>query len=144
MQMQCKSNRFSHTANELENIFNQVFGSTAPPKSTKFVPQGDVLETDLQYQVTLELPGVKLEDVTVEYVDDLLQISGEKKLACDESAKTCHCSERQAGPFKRTFRFPTDVDNEKIEARLENGLLFVTLPKAAQVLPRKIEIKNGK
>jgi HSP20 family protein len=140
--MQATRNRLFQTANELEHIFNQVFGGS-PAASAKFVPAGDVVETDSNFQITLELPGVKLEDVVVEFVDDRLQISGNKKVACDESSKACHCHERRAGEFKRTFAFPVAVDAEKIDARLENGLLQVTLPKATQVLPRKIEIKVG-
>ena len=142
MQMQCSRNRLSRTANELESIFNQVFGAnTASP--TKFVPPGDVIETDASFLINLELPGVKLEDISVEFVDDVLQISGQKKIASDESAKACHCSERHSGEFQRTFRFPTDVESEKVDARLENGLLMITLPKAAKVLPRKIDIKGS-
>ncbi len=142
MQSQCTRNRFSQSANELETLFNQVFGSSATAPG-KFVPPVNVVETESNFQMTLELPGIKLEDISVEFVDDTLQISGEKKVASDESAKACHCSERHGGSFKRSFRFPTDVDNEKIEARLENGLLMITMPKAAKVLPRKVEIKNG-
>jgi HSP20 family protein len=143
MQVLCKGNRFSQTANELENIFNQVFGA-AVPGPAKFVPPADIVETDTDFQITLELPGVKLEEIAVEFTDDQLQISGEKKVVCDETAKACTCTERRGGSFSRTFRFATAVDNEKVEARLENGLLTVKLPKAAQVLPRKIEIRSGK
>ncbi len=142
MQMQCSRTRLSRTANELENIFNQVFGPVASG-STKFVPPGDVIETDSSFLINLELPGVKLDDIAVEFVDDVLQISGKKEIAIDESAKACHCSERRSGEFQRSFRFPSDVETDKVEARLENGLLKITLLKAAKVLPRKIEIKGG-
>lgn len=143
MQMQCTRNRFSRTAHDLENIFNQVFGP-AVQNSTKFTPSGDVVETEANYLITLELPGVRLEDIAVEFVDDVLKVSGEKKIACDDDAKACHCSERRGGEFERLFRFPTDVDSDKVEAHFENGLLKITLPKAAKVLPRKVEIKGGK
>ena len=142
MNMQCTRNRLFHSASELETIFNQVFGA-ATGGEKQFVPPSDLVETDAHYHITLELPGVKLEDISVEFVDDLLQVSGEKKSACDETAKACHCSERRGGAFKRSFRFPSDVDAEKIDARLENGLLKITLPKAVQVLPRKVEVKVG-
>jgi HSP20 family protein len=133
-------NRLAQTANELEHIFNQVFGPTLT-RGENFVPSANIAETDTDFQVTLEVPGVKLEAINVEFTDDQLRVSGEKAVACDESAKTCHCSERRSGKFQRTFRFPTDVNPEKIEARLENGLLMIRLPKAEQVLPRKIQVK---
>lgn len=142
MQSQCTHNRFSRTANELESLFNQVFGSSVPAAS-QFTPPGDVFETDAGFTVQLEIPGIKLEDVAVEFIDNTLKISGEKKIVCEESAKACHCSERRQGKFQRSFAFSTDVDADKIDARLENGLLIVTLPKAEKVLPRKVEIKSG-
>lgn len=142
MQMQCTPNRLSRTANDLESFFNQVFGDTLR-SSGKFNPPGDVMETDSSFVVHMELPGIRLEDISVEFIDKTLKISGEKKVTHDESTKACHCCERQHGRFQRAFAFPTEVDGDKVDARFENGLLIVTLPKAEKVLPRKVEIKIG-
>jgi HSP20 family protein len=143
MHAQSNRNRITRTANELEQLFNQLFSTSTAPTSSKFSPPSEVLEADAEYVIRLEVPGVKLEDITVEFIDDELRVSGEKKIVCEDSTKVCHCAERRSGQFQRTFRFPTDVEAEKVDARLENGVLTIQLPKAAKVLPRKIEIRSG-
>ncbi len=128
---------------ELEHFVNQVFGGTTEATGA-FLPPADVREMEKGYQISLELPGVKPEEVSVEFNDGNLQISGEKKTeCCGEAKSTSLRAERRKGPFTRTFQFSTDVDSEKISAAFENGVLCITLPKAAQVLPKKIQIKTG-
>ena len=133
----------SRPLEDLEQFVNHMFGGTTEATGS-FLPAADVVELDSGYQICMELPGVKPDDVTVEFVDGNLQISGEKKTGCCGDAKSvCHRSERRSGPFTRTFQFKTDVDADKIAASFENGVLCVTLPKAPEILPKKIQIKAG-
>lgn len=128
---------------DFEQLVQQVFGNS-PEANGAFLPPADIRETDSGYQVSLELPGVQPADVAVEFNDGHLQISGEKKNECCAEAKANVLrTERRKGPFSRTFQFTTDVDADNISAAFDNGVLCITLPKAPQVLPKKIQIKSG-
>ncbi len=105
-----------------------------------FVPRTDVVEHDTGFTLNVELPGVPASAVSVEVADGQLTISGEKALSEVDETSTVHRRERLAGKFERKFEFPTHVDFEKIEATCQDGILVINVPKAAQVLPRKVEI----
>jgi HSP20 family protein len=101
----------------------------------------DVRETGEEYQVIAELPGVTSDDVEVTVENGVLSISGEKKEEVEEGAGTDrHLYERRYGRFQRNFSLPRSVDAENVKANFENGLLRVSLPKAAVAKPRKIKI----
>jgi HSP20 family molecular chaperone IbpA len=102
-----------------------------------------IVESESGYELSLELAGVQPANVSVEMVDDVLTIAGSRpKPENPESAKYLR-EERQFGDFSRSFQFEKSVDADQIEAVFANGLLNVVLPKAARILPRKIEIKTG-
>jgi len=91
--------------------------------------------------VTAELPGVKKDDVSINLKDNVLTISGEKKLEKKIDEKNFHQTERIFGSFQRCFRLPELVDQEKIAAEFKNGILNVSIPKLAEAEPKSIEIK---
>jgi HSP20 family protein len=103
----------------------------------------DVTETEKEYRVTAEIPGLDEKDVEVNLASGVLTMKGEKKEEFEESKKDFYRSERSYGAFQRSFRLPEDVDPEKIEASLKKGVLTVVLPKTAeaQKKTRKVEIK---
>jgi HSP20 family protein len=103
----------------------------------------DVAETDKAFEVTAELPGAKPEDVDISLSDGVLTVKGEKKTEKDDKQKNYHMIERSYGSFQRSFRLPAEVDPNKVEARFDNGVLRITLPKApeAQSKIKKIEVK---
>jgi HSP20 family protein len=107
-------------------------------------PHVDLTETDKGYEVVAELPGLDQKDIDVELKDDVLTLSGEKKEEREETRKEYRVSERQFGSFRRSFRLPSEIDQNKISADFKNGVLTITLPKtaAAQKLTRKIDIKS--
>lgn len=109
-------------------------------------PSVDVSETDKQYEITVELPGMDESDVEVTLQDDLLTISGEKKTEREEKKKDYYLSERSYGSFKRSFRLPPEVDAEKVKAAMEKGVMSLTLPKlpAAKSSRKKISISAKK
>ncbi|MBN2559775.1 MAG: Hsp20/alpha crystallin family protein [Phycisphaerae bacterium] len=90
--------------------------------------------------VEAELPGLKLEDIEVLVVGDEVTIKGERKDAHQEGA-LYHRRERGVGGFSRTLRLPSDVDADRVEASLLDGVLLVTLPKAEAAKPRKVQVK---
>jgi HSP20 family protein len=123
---------------EMNRLFDDVFRgfNIAPFGSGRFLdriganwPSVEVSETDKEIKVTAELPGLEQKDVQVELTNGVLAISGEKKTESEDKDRLF--SERYYGRFER--RIPVeDVDEDKISAAFENGVLTVTLPKVAQ------------
>jgi HSP20 family protein len=105
-------------------LFSRDFLSAAAPVA-------DISETDKGYEVTAELPGIDAGDIDIKFANDTLTISGEKKAEKEEKRKDYHLSERHYGSFQRVFRLPPGVDDSKIDATFQKGVLKVTLPKNA-------------
>jgi len=129
---------------ELPRWMTEVFGPElgAMGREERFLPPVNVVETDKAVEVTVELPGMKPEEVKVEIKDQHLLITGEKKEEKEEKGKTFHRIERRAGMFRRMLPLPAEVMEEKVEARFAEGVLKVTLPKAENAAPRQIEVKG--
>jgi HSP20 family protein len=132
---------FSDLHIDVDDLVGHFFGDRHPD-ATAFVPPVSISEDDSSYAVTVELPGVRGEDVNLEMTEGLLQITGQKAIEEPSEGTVSLREERQQGNFKRVFEFAKAVDTERIEAVFENGLLQVTLPKSEKILPRKIEIKT--
>ena len=108
----------------------------------KFLPEANLAETEKSVEVTVELPGMKPEEVKVEIKGEQLWITGEKKEEKEEKGKTFHRMERRTGMFRRIFTLPAEVVDEKVEAKFAEGVLKITLPKAEKVAPKQIEVKG--
>jgi HSP20 family protein len=106
-----------------------------------FEPRMNLAETEKEFEVTVELPGLKAEEVRVEVMNGELWISGERKEEKEEKGKTWHRIERRYGEFRRVVPLPTAVEEGKVEARFEGGLLKVVLPKTEEAKPRHIAVK---
>ena len=133
---------FSDLAYDVENIIEHVFGESVNTQS-ELTPCADVVESDAGFTVELELPGVSPELVNVELNDGTLEVSGERPVEAEAEGRKVLKSERRSGAFRRTFKFSTQLDAEKISASFKHGILTVNLPKSEKVLPRKIEIQVG-
>lgn len=106
-------------------------------------PAVDIVEREDGYKLTAELAGLQPEDVSVRFADGTLTIEGEKQ-ELQEDAKLDHfLSERRYGAFRRSFRLSDGVDPDKIEARVDNGVLTVVLPKTAEArrIVKKIAVR---
>ena len=101
-----------------------------------------MVETDKAFEVSVDLPGIKPDDVKLEIKDGSLWVTGEKKEEKEEKGKTFHRVERRTGMFRRIFQLPVDVMEDKVDARFADGVLTVVLPKAEKVPPKHIEIKH--
>jgi HSP20 family protein len=101
----------------------------------------DVHETEEAYQISADVPGVNSENIDIRLQDDVLTISAENKSETEEKNGNALLKERRYGKFSRTLRFPVHVKNDAVEANFENGVLTVTVPKAEEVKPRRIEVK---
>ena len=104
-----------------------------------WAPVVDILETDNDFVLKVELPGVEKDDVEVSIDNRILTINGEKKN--DSADKKVHRTECRYGTFIRNFTLPQDVDVDKVEAACKNGVLSLTLTKMEQAKPKQIEVK---
>jgi HSP20 family protein len=110
--------------------------------STWFAPT-DVSEDENSLRITMELPGVDPNDVRLSLENNVLTIRGEKKQQVDDDNERVHRFERTYGMFERTFVLPNTVDTERIDARHENGVLQVNIPKAERAKPREIRVNSS-
>jgi HSP20 family protein len=141
-------NRFIERA--FSDSFADSFGAPAAPHAIDWVPPMSIVETDKEFMVTAELPGLDQKDVDVSVEDGLLTIKGEKiqereeKKEPDEEQKKVYLYERTYGSFYRSFALPPTVDAAKVNAVFAKGVLKVHLPKSAEMKPngRKIEVKS--
>lgn len=107
-------------------------------------PHVDVKETDKAVVISAELPGLNDQDVDVELRDGVLVIKGEKKVETEKDEDNFHLTERRYGSFQRSFRVPESVDDAKVQAAFENGVLTVTLPKRTEAVKPAKKIKVAK
>lgn len=113
------------------------FGSSTT--SAGGYPAVNILEKDDDYVAIAELPGIRKEDLNLEVKQDLLRISGERKVDYGSDC-SCHRLERRSLKFDRTLKLPFQVDSDKINAEYNDGILAVLLPRAESDKPRKITI----
>lgn len=118
----------------------QADGSTI---TSSWTPAVDVFEDRDAVKIVAEVPGVKPEDVKLSIENNVLTIRGEKKQQAEEKSDRVHRYERSYGVFERSFALSNSVDVERIEARYENGILTVSVPKAEKARPREIPVKAG-
>ena len=126
--------------------FNWPERASAEPRALRafeHMPQVEVKENGKAYTVTVELPGLEEKNVKVEVEDDVLTISGEKKV--EQSDDKTHYSERSYGSFRRAFTLPADADGNAVTAHFAKGVLTVEIAKAAKPSPKvkHVEIKAG-
>ena len=105
-----------------------------------WVPPVDVRETDNSYVFAAELPGLTKDDVEITLEDNLLTLSGERELGEKSEDENYPRVERSHGKFSRSFSLPSQVDNSKVAASFQDGVLTIEVPKSEQAKPRKIEI----
>jgi len=106
----------------------------------QWVPTVDIRETDDALLVQAELPGIEKKDVHLEVRDGVLTISGERRYEKDVKEENVHRVERAYGKFARSFSLPANVDADKVDATMKNGVLEVRLPKLERPKPKAITI----
>ncbi|MDQ6972919.1 MAG: Hsp20/alpha crystallin family protein, partial [Mariprofundaceae bacterium] len=130
---------------ELESMNRQMSrlldeGKAGAPGEGQWAPSVDIRETEDALLVQAELPGIDKKDVKVEVHDGVLTLSGERRYEKDVKEENVHRVERAYGSFSRSFSLPSEIDGEKVEAHMKDGVLEVRLPKRENVRPRAVEI----
>jgi HSP20 family protein len=123
----------------LDRVFEEADGERGWTASDQF-PRTNVYDTGKAFVVQSEVPGLTDKDVTLTLTQDVLTISGERKVEVPEGYSV-HRREREPMQFSRSFAFPAKADAEKVNATIKDGLLTVTVDKAAEVQPRQISVR---
>lgn len=125
---------------EIDRLFDDAFGRGEGMSA--WSPAVDVRESEKELRIDVELPGIRPDEVEITAENGILTIRGEKRSERkeDENEGRFHVVERSYGSFMRSFQLPQGLDESKIEADHENGMLTVHIPKAALPQPRRIEI----
>jgi HSP20 family protein len=123
---------------EFDRFFGDLWGGFDRPTERAFVPRVDVEETETEYRLAAELPGLEEKDIEVIVDDGVLTLKGERRDETDEEKGYRHV-ETFRGHFERAFRLGDRVDEEGIRAVYRNGVLEVTIPKLPEVGP---EVRN--
>jgi HSP20 family protein len=124
-----------------DRLIERAFGRD---RQAPWMPAMDVYETDDQVVVTVELPGLSAEDVDVSVEDSTLTVSGSRESSSEVEEERYHRIERRHGAFSRSVTLPPQVDTSKVDARFEDGVLTVDVPKIERAKPKKIQIKAGR
>jgi HSP20 family protein len=115
-------------------------GQQEPMRVADWAPLVDISEDGKEYLIKAELPEVKKEDLKVTLEDDMVTITGDRKLEKEENGKKYHRVERAYGSFVRTFSLPDDASPGKIRAEFKDGVLTVHLAKDEKAKPQQVEI----
>lgn len=131
---------------QFNRMFDEALGAFAQAAenggtlASAWVPPCDIFEDRDALRIVMEVPGVSPEDVKLSLENNRLSIRGEKRQASEEQVDRVHRYERSYGAFERVFTLPTTVDADRIEARVEHGILTVRLPKVERARPREIPV----
>jgi len=135
----------------LQNEVNRLFSSvsdmptagTAGANLRRWMPAMDLVEREDSFELRADLPGMKEEDVSIEFEDNVLTLSGERKNESEERQDGFYRVERAFGAFSRTLTLPKGIDPEAISAHFDNGVLEIRIPKPEESKPRRISIGVG-
>jgi HSP20 family protein len=141
----CPAASFDDLRREMNRLFGSRFGQTNGgtwPRPPRTYPPLNVWEEGDRIMVEAEVPGLSMNDIDVQVVGNELTIKGERKPFEGQNV-TFHRQERGTGSFVRTLALPVEVNADKVEAVLRDGVLTITLPKSEQAKARKINVKSA-
>jgi HSP20 family protein len=128
---------------DMNRLFDRFFeGGRAANGTTgrRWIPAMDLVETDDHLVLRGDLPGMTEDDVDIEIKDNVLTVSGERRAEHEDRGEGYHRVERAFGSFSRSLALPQGVDAETIEAKFENGVLEVLVPKPKEAKPTRVQI----
>ena len=129
---------------EMSRVLNEAFGRGTPDESAwisgAWTPPVDIYETDEALVMKAELPGFSKDDISIELKENTLVIKGERKHEDEVKEGNYHRMERSYGAFQRAFMLPITVDQEKVKASYNDGILELRLPKVQAAQPKRIAV----
>ena len=135
----------------LREKMNRLFEDYSPARTEEknivagsWAPSVDIYEAENELVLTAELPGIKEEDIEIKLEDNTLTIKGDRNFEKETKEENYHRIERSYGSFFRSFTLPAYIDQEKIEAEHENGILKISMPKKHEAKSRKVRVLKPK
>ena len=125
---------------EMSRLFDGLLQNRGGRSSQGWVPALDVWETDGEVVYAFDLPGLAKDEISIEVADDTLTVTGERRRETKEESDRFFRYERRYGTFSRAVGLPAGVDDSKIVAAYENGVLEVRVPKPEEAKPRRIQL----
>jgi HSP20 family protein len=141
---------FSSLQDRFNQLMNQPFFRTFGPgteqslTAANFIPPVNIYEDEQNINIEAELPGVQEKDLDISLENNILTISGERKMENEEKKENFHRIERTYGRFTRSFTLPPTVQTDDVNADFNNGVLRITLRKKEEAKPKQIKIGVGK
>ncbi len=132
--------RMQHEIDRLFNGFLPTANRNTATDSATWTPRVDLAETNDAYEIQLDVPGIDKKDISINFQDKTLTISGERNSEEKTEDKTFVRVERTFGKFSRTFRIASAIKSDKIKASYKNGVLLIHVPKAEEVKPIEVKI----
>lgn len=136
---------FEDFRQEMDQLFDRFLhgeGGSETTQAITWTPRLNLSESEDSYEVSVDLPGMKPDDVDVELRHGDLWITGQRQGESEEKGRTWHRVERFYGQFRRAVRLGDDVNPEGVAAEFKDGVLHITVPKSAEAQTRRIEIKG--
>ena len=145
--------RFRRTTEPTQDLFSglsrlnrlmdeALSGFDGEAVGSAWMPTCDIREDKDHLTITMEVPGVKPEDVKISLENQVLTVRGEKQQVAEQKDERWHRYERNYGSFERSFTLPSTVDADRIEATTDNGVLTLRLPKVEKARPREIPVRT--
>ena len=134
---------FGTLQNEMNRLFNTVFDAPAPGNGAtlrRWMPAMDLVETDDHFVLHADLPGLSEDDISIEFEDGALTVSGERKAEHETKSEGYYRVERAFGTFSRTVTLPKGINADAVSASFDRGVLDVRIPKPEERKPLRIEI----
>lgn len=128
---------------EVDDIFGRFFNESGSgnTSSATWAPRTDLVESEGHYTLHLDVPGMTKDDISINVQNNTLTVSGERVIEQTKDDEERVRVERSYGTFHRTFALPSSVDASNIEAKYDNGVLTITVPKTETAARRRIEIQ---
>lgn len=145
--IQTKTPTAPQTRDPFQTLFSRLFGDTAQElygtAEANQAPRTNISENEHAYELLFELPGMEEKDIHVHMHDHVLTVTAERKDDRETQGKRWHRVEHRYGTFSRTISLPQDATANAIEAVYRQGLLLVTVPKAPESRPTKIQVRTA-
>jgi len=128
---------------KMNRLFEEAFITRGEEKemvSGTWTPSVDIYETENALILSAEVPGIEENDIEIKIENSTLTLHGERKFEKETKEENFHRIERAYGTFHRSFTLPNYIDQDKIKAEHENGILKITMPKKTEMKPRKVKV----
>lgn len=135
------NSNFGGLRDQFSRLFDIAFPTRTAESFGDWSPALDAHEDKDKYTVSLDVPGLKKDDIKVSVHDGVLTVSGERRSEKDVKEGTVHRTERYYGKFSRSVSLPVEVRADKVSATYKEGVLTVEIPKAEEAKPKTVEVK---